>query len=464
MKQMTRKIWTLLLAISSFAIAQTREKRIVPVDSGLRQSFERQPKIAVLAGIGTYPSRSGLSRLRYPAHDVELLQSVLTHQGYKVVALKEQEATKTSIEQALKDAAELVDRGSGTVLFFFSGHGFADQGQNYLAAFEASSANLAGSGLAVKDVEALLKASGAPRQVMFLDACRNEPGKSAGVRSFERFEASAGLRELLSTKAGRISYEDDHLGSGIFTHFLVEGLQGEAAGQHGLITFHDLAEYVTDAVSTYGFQHGEMQVPYEAGESSGDFLLGRAAAATVSAPVSSHPAPVAVTAPVSVSLPSASTGAAHIGNVDISQFAGLTSRDTKEKVISLFGKPKQYNSTLMYGSLLMIQRGMPGTGRRGNPVTPAGEIEITLATDGEHIAMVAVRSEGQKRAEKKGTSPLLQLLGKAESEATSLLGAANEQATTETGLEKWIWKSSDSTASLELHFSKGNCTSITVRW
>jgi hypothetical protein len=133
------------------ATAQTREKRVTPVNADLRQSFERQPKIAVLAGVGEYPSRSGLGRLRYPAHDVELLEAELTKQGYKVVVLKDSEATRGSVEQSLRDGAELVDRGRGTILFFFSGHGFADKGENYLATFEASSGDLAGSGLAVKE-------------------------------------------------------------------------------------------------------------------------------------------------------------------------------------------------------------------------------------------------------------------------------------------------------------------------
>jgi formylglycine-generating enzyme required for sulfatase activity len=274
-----RTLPILLLTLPVLAQAQMRERRVVPVDGRQRQNFERQVKVAVLAGVGQYPSLSGLSRLRYPAHDVELLQATLSAQGYTIVALKEQDATRGSIEQALANAAELADRGQGTVLFFFSGHGFADKGDNYLATFEATSRDLAGTGLAVKKVEALLKATGAPRQVMFVDACRNEPGKAAGARTFDRLRASAGLRELLSTKEGRISYEDDQLGSGVFTHFLVRGLRGEAAGQDGLITFSDLADYVTDGVSKFGFQRGQLQVPYEAGESSGDFLLAHVTAA-----------------------------------------------------------------------------------------------------------------------------------------------------------------------------------------
>ena len=77
----------------------------------------------------------------------------------------------------LTDSAELVDRGKGTFVFFFSGHGFAEQGTNYLATYEASMANLASSGLSLRTVEERLKASGAPRQVMLVDACRDEPAK-----------------------------------------------------------------------------------------------------------------------------------------------------------------------------------------------------------------------------------------------------------------------------------------------
>ncbi len=258
--------------------AQTRAKRVTPLDTNQKQSFERQAKVAVLAGVGKYASRSGLTSLQFPAHDVDLIQAELEKQGYKVVSLKDAEATRGAIEQSLTDAKDLVDQNSGTILFFFSGHGFADGGQNYLATYESAAANLAGSGLPVKRVEELMKATGAQRQMMFLDACRNEAGKSAiGARSFDRLEAAAGMHALLSTKAGKISYEDDSLGSGVFTHFLVEGLRGQAAGTDGLITFHDLATYVVDGVSTYGFQHGQMQVPYEAGEFSGDFLVGELA-------------------------------------------------------------------------------------------------------------------------------------------------------------------------------------------
>jgi hypothetical protein len=136
--------------------------------------------------------------------------------------------------------------------------------------------DLDGEGLAVTDVEELLRASKAKRKLLFIDACRNDPGQGArpvGQRSFEKLQASEGMRVLFSTKEGRVSFEDDALRQGVFTYFLAKGLEGEAAGADGLVTFRDPANYVTDRMRAYTVRRGEVQIRFEAGESSGDFLL-----------------------------------------------------------------------------------------------------------------------------------------------------------------------------------------------
>jgi hypothetical protein len=46
----------LLASICLALQAQTREKRIVPVDPGQRNVFQRQGKVAVLVGVGDYPA------------------------------------------------------------------------------------------------------------------------------------------------------------------------------------------------------------------------------------------------------------------------------------------------------------------------------------------------------------------------------------------------------------------------
>jgi tetratricopeptide (TPR) repeat protein len=97
------------------------------------------------------------------------------------------------------------------------------------------------------------------------------------------------LRILYSTKSGRVSYERDELKHGLFTAFLLRGIRGEAAGNDGVVTFRDLTDYVTNQVSAWGFRNGVRQVPYEAGEATGDFLVGLKNGPAPSAPATTAP-------------------------------------------------------------------------------------------------------------------------------------------------------------------------------
>jgi Caspase domain len=288
-----RRLPTIFIALC--AAAQTREKRIVPIDPNQRQTFEKQRKVgvAILVGVGKYPRYSGLTELRYPGRDVDLLAKELESQRYVVTALKDGEATRGSVLNAIQQAGEVVDQKNGTIAFFFSGHGFADQNTNYLATFDATANNLSQTGLSINAVEKALTGSGAPRRVMWVDACRNETNGAKGTteaRSFAKFNASTGSRILFSTKAGKISYEDDELQQGLFSYFLVRGLRGEAARSDGLVSFRDLADFVEDGVQTRSLKQGRVQVPYEAGESNGDFLLAHARSGST-APVQVDPPP-----------------------------------------------------------------------------------------------------------------------------------------------------------------------------
>jgi formylglycine-generating enzyme required for sulfatase activity len=267
---------TILLSSCILLAGQTRDLRIEPIDPVAKRAFEKQVKVALVVGISAYPQGSGLSSLKYAARDAEVLGATLKSQGYLVRQLTESDATRAMIRRSLRELSDAVSPDEGTMLFFFGGHGFTFKGTNYLATFGVTADDLDGEGLAVKDVEELLRAGKAKRKLLFIDACRNDPGqavRSAGQRSFERLQASEGMRVLFSTKEGRVSFEDDALRQGVFTYFLAKGLQGEAAGTDGLVTFRDLADYITDRMRAYTVERGQMQIPFEAGESSGDFLL-----------------------------------------------------------------------------------------------------------------------------------------------------------------------------------------------
>src|SRR5580658_7354629 len=114
---------TFLFLLAAVVAAQNSEKRIIPIDSTQKQTFERQRKVgvAILVGVTKYPRYSGLGELRYPGRDVDLLEQELVRQRYTVLSLKDGEATKGAVLNAIQQAGEVVDPKDGTIVFFFSG-------------------------------------------------------------------------------------------------------------------------------------------------------------------------------------------------------------------------------------------------------------------------------------------------------------------------------------------------------
>jgi hypothetical protein len=272
---------TLSLAFiaATLALGQVREKRVVPFPEPDRVQFERQRRagVAILVGVGKYPRFSGFGELQFPAFDVDQLAVELEKQNYLVVKLKQDEAMRQTVLNAIGQSAAALAGTGGSMIFFFSGHGFEDHGANYLALYDSASNRLAESGLAVTAVEAEMKKAGVSRRILWIDACRSDPSQKGGdSRSFAKFAAAAGTRILFSTSAGNVSYEDNDLQHGLFTAALLDGLKGAAAGPDGLISFRDLTDYVADGVAAHSLKRGRAQVPYEAGESSGDFLIAKA--------------------------------------------------------------------------------------------------------------------------------------------------------------------------------------------
>ena len=256
-------------------------KRVTLLDPAKAAEYEKSPKVAIVVGIGAYPAESGFGPLRYAANDAIELSGRLKGLGYQVVTLLDQQATRNIVKKSLDNVATMIDSNEGTVLFFFSGHGFQRGGANYLATYESALSALGSSGVAVTDVESVLRKSGAPRRVLWLDACRNDPGRDAkgsenmAARSYSRLSAEKGTLILYSAEAAKLSYENDQLQHGVFTSFLLRGLDGDAAGPDQMITFDDLASYVVPKVREYSFERGQTQVPQRAGEASGDFLIAK---------------------------------------------------------------------------------------------------------------------------------------------------------------------------------------------
>lgn len=233
----------------------------------------------MVVGINNYIEESGFTDLSYAEDDAKEFAHALEAQHYKVELIIGGKALRTKIKGRLHD---LAGSAHGTLIFFFSGHGSAglkNPQESYLATIDIDGSDIDGTGLSISDVQGILKDSPAARKMMFLDACRDgAPSAPAAIRAksklpgaMQRLAGSTGLRVLYSTAPGKRSYEDDTLHHGIFTKFLIDGINGDAAGPDGLVTFRSLEDYVALKVKEYK----PIQQPYEGPSDGaiGDFYL-----------------------------------------------------------------------------------------------------------------------------------------------------------------------------------------------
>lgn len=240
--------------------------------------FEENQNYAVVVGVDKY---SEVTPLNYAASDARLLGEFFESQGYNVTTLIDWEATKKNVLTRLRTVAAVAGSSkepSGSLVFVYSGHGFRGDGINYLAPSEVDQSRLKETGISIDEISGILEESNVKQRVLFIDACRNDPSKGTSNthQRFVRDENSEGLAVLYSTGAGELSFEDNSIDAGVFSHYLLKGLQGDAAADDGLVSFNRLSRFVTNKVKNHVLKlHSKEQIPYVSGERSGEFVLAR---------------------------------------------------------------------------------------------------------------------------------------------------------------------------------------------
>src|SRR5262249_36964415 len=161
-------LWALLLSL--IAAPAHAEKRIALV-------------------IGNRDYKSGVGALTNPLNDIRVVGDALKSVGFDVLKPVEN-ATRNEMLSAIYGlATALKDAGPDAVGFlYYSGHGVASQGENYLIPIdvtEPSTAQLRIQGVKQSEVLAILRDE-APNAAHYLvlDACRNSLQGSRGGKGF----------------------------------------------------------------------------------------------------------------------------------------------------------------------------------------------------------------------------------------------------------------------------------------
>ncbi len=249
---------------------------------------------ALLVGVNDYAE---LDDLKYCGRDMQALAENLKGAGFPEdqIFLLHNEAkdaknlpVKLNIEKQLELVLSLANEDD-LVLVAFSGHGMYAEGVTYLCPAEARAGDPKGSMVSLDFVYEKLEKCPATLKLLVADACRNDPRpqgrktsepKGDATQLAKQFERPpAGVLVLASCDAGQVSWEDQELEHGVFTHYLLKGLSGEADGNNnGRVSLGELFEYSNLATKKHVARRwSDYQTPQLFGRLSGVFEFERTA-------------------------------------------------------------------------------------------------------------------------------------------------------------------------------------------
>ena len=211
---------------------------------------------AVVVGVGRY---SSMPVLKYSDDDAYQFYAFLkSPEGgalpdRQVKVLVDEDATRSNVLQTMRQILLKADEND-VIVFYFSGHGVD-------GAFLPQDFDGINNRLLHSEVKQIFEQSHAKHKICIADACFS--GSLLAMKQgfdfnqmkdfYRAFENTAGgMALLMSSKSQEYSLEDQGLRSGIFSHYLIRGLKGEADvdGDH-IVTIREIYDYVYKNVRTY---------------------------------------------------------------------------------------------------------------------------------------------------------------------------------------------------------------------
>ena len=183
----------------------------------------------------------------------------------QISILIDEDASKNKILTSMETLFKKAD-DNDVVLMYFSGHGLD-------GSFVPNDFDGYNNAIAHQDILTLFENSNAKHKICIADACHS--GSLMASRSmtsdlenyYDSFDkSSSGTALILSSKKEEVSLEYKGLRQGVFSHFLIRGLKGEAnQNQDKMVSVEELYNFVSTNVSSYTNQ---MQNPTIAGDFS----------------------------------------------------------------------------------------------------------------------------------------------------------------------------------------------------
>lgn len=212
---------------------------------------------ALVIGVSHYENLPASAQLHYPDRDAdEIYTTLISPEGGQfppenVHRLINSQATLANLHRELEQWLPSVTKPDDRVLIYFAGHGFVSNGKGYLAPYDIDLKNVANTAFPMdelgKDIGSSIHGKW---KVLLTDACHSgaitpEDDRAALNKTLLNLQTS--LFSLTASRDREQSFESADWGGGhgIFTYYVVQGMDGAAdTNGDGVVSADELAEYV----------------------------------------------------------------------------------------------------------------------------------------------------------------------------------------------------------------------------
>lgn len=241
------------------------------VDAPRYKRNENEDYYAVVVGIEKY---ADLPEARFAERDAQAVYDHLVALGYpsrNIALLRGAAATKTGLIKNIEAWLPQNVNERSTVFFYYSGHGAPDPkaGHAYLVPSDGDPSYLEETTYPVKRLYEKLGALKAKRVLVAMDSCFSGAGGRSVLAKGTRplvgkvdLGLTGGAVITLSASASdQISSTLEPQGHGLFTYYMLKGLNGDAADSSGKVTVRSLHAYLSPKVRDAAKRQNREQAP-----------------------------------------------------------------------------------------------------------------------------------------------------------------------------------------------------------
>ncbi len=275
----------LALALLVAAPAAFSQRNLEP-----RAAQGAEQRVALVIGNAAYQQGA----LRNPVNDARAMAERLQRLGF--VVIKRENMKAKEIGPALREFRSRLSAGA-VALFFYAGHGLQVKGVNYLPTVDAdieAEEDVYTQALDVAKVLELMEEAKTRVNLVFLDACRNNPFSRrfrSVAQGLAKVDAASGTLISFATRPGSVAADGEGR-NGLYTEYLLKHME-----EPGL----PIEQVLKRAGAGVKLASKGRQEPWSEGLIEGEFYF-RAAAQTASPAQPSLAAPAPTLAPDPVAL------------------------------------------------------------------------------------------------------------------------------------------------------------------